>query len=102
MVLHVTGELTRLMRPGDPVTVSGIFLPEPFTGFRAAKAGLLTSTFLLVQRVLSDKQSYNAISMDVGHDAAIQVPALESYQCLLMYQDDPFARQLPGIWLQSC
>lgn len=72
MVLHVTGELTRLMRPGDPVTVSGIFLPEPFTGFRAAKAGLLTSTFLLVQRVLSDKQSYNAISMDVGHDAAIQ------------------------------
>lgn len=73
MVVHLTGELTRTMKPGDPVTVSGIFLPEPFVGFRAAKAGLLTSTFLLAQRVLSDKQSYNAISQDVMHDAAIQV-----------------------------
>ena len=32
--------------PGDVVAVSGIFLPIPFTGFRAIRAGLTADTFL--------------------------------------------------------
>jgi len=46
LTVHLRGELTRGAKPGDAVTVSGVFLPEPFTGFRAMRAGLLTSVFL--------------------------------------------------------
>lgn len=76
MVVHLMGELTRVVKPGDPVTVSGVFLPEPFTGFRAAKAGLLTTTFLLAQRVQLDKQSYEALSHDAMQEDGIQVTPL--------------------------
>jgi DNA replication licensing factor MCM7 len=31
MVVHLMGALTRTVKPGDAVTLSGIFLPEPFT-----------------------------------------------------------------------
>ncbi len=46
LTVHLRGALTRTAKPGDAVTVSGVFLPEPFTGFRAMRAGLLTSVFL--------------------------------------------------------
>ncbi len=47
MTIHAYGENTRLVLPGDQVSVSGIFLPVPHTGFRQIKAGLLSDTFLL-------------------------------------------------------
>lgn len=31
MVVHLLGALTRTVKPGDAVTLSGVFLPEPFT-----------------------------------------------------------------------
>ena len=36
------------MKPGDVVVLTGIFLPEPVQGFRAMRAGLLTTTYILV------------------------------------------------------
>ena len=36
------------MKPGDVVIMTGIFLPEPVQGFRAMRAGLLTTTYILV------------------------------------------------------
>ena len=32
--VHLRGALTRCAKPGDAVTISGIFLPQPLTGFR--------------------------------------------------------------------
>ena len=32
--VHLRGSLTRCAKPGDAVTVSGVFLPQPLTGFR--------------------------------------------------------------------
>ncbi len=32
--VHLRGGLTRSAKPGDAVTLSGIFLPQPLTGFR--------------------------------------------------------------------
>lgn len=32
--------------PGDVVSISGIFLPIPYLGFRALRAGLTADTFL--------------------------------------------------------
>lgn len=31
------GEVTRSMKPGDDVTIAGIFLPEQYTGFRGMR-----------------------------------------------------------------
>ncbi|KAH9009215.1 MCM-domain-containing protein [Lactarius deliciosus] len=46
MTVHVNGSLTRTMSPGDIVHLGGIFLPIPYTGFQAVRAGLLTDTYL--------------------------------------------------------
>ena len=46
--IHLRGEVCRSMKPGDVVVLTGIFLPEPVQGFRAMRAGLLTTTYILV------------------------------------------------------
>ena len=44
--------------PGDMVEISGIFLPTPFTGFRAMRAGLVADTYLEAMSVTQFKQRY--------------------------------------------
>lgn len=56
--LRVYGELTRVMKPGDLVTVSGIFLVAPYHGFRAVRAGLTTDTYIEAMHVVPSKKSY--------------------------------------------
>ena len=46
--VHLRGELCRSMKAGDVVVLTGVFLPEPVQGFKAMRAGLLTTTYLLV------------------------------------------------------
>ena len=58
MTVHVHGSLTRLMNPGDVVQLGGIFLPIPYTGFQAIRAGLLTDTFLETHHVHQLKKQY--------------------------------------------
>ena len=58
LTIHLYGELTRSCSAGDVVTVSGIFLPMPYTGFRGMKAGLITDTYLEAQHVEKHKKSY--------------------------------------------
>lgn len=48
-MVHLRGSLTRSLKAGDSVTLSGIFLPEPYTGARAMlRASLLTATYMEV------------------------------------------------------
>lgn len=61
--VQLRGDLTRRVKPGDAVTLTGVFLPEPFTGYRAIKAGLITSTFIEAMNITHDKQSYTASSL---------------------------------------
>lgn len=42
------GDMTRRCVPGDIVSVSGMFLPSPFAGFRAIRAGLTADVYLEV------------------------------------------------------
>ncbi|EGW32845.1 DNA helicase and DNA replication licensing factor [Spathaspora passalidarum NRRL Y-27907] len=70
--IHVNGDLVRSMNPGDTVDVSGIFMPSPYTGFRALKAGLLTETYLEAQYVHHHKKQYDETSLSAQADAAIQ------------------------------
>jgi DNA replication licensing factor MCM7 len=51
------------MNPGDTVDISGIFMPSPYTGFRALKAGLLTETYLETQYVKQHKKQYDLMTL---------------------------------------
>lgn len=44
--------------PGDVVELSGIFLPIPYTGFRAMRAGLVADTYLEAMSVTHFKKKY--------------------------------------------
>lgn len=52
------GELTRCCAAGDIVLITGIFLPTPFTGWQALKAGLIADTFIQSTRIEKTKKSY--------------------------------------------
>ena len=59
LTIHCHGELVRQVNPGDVVDIAGIFLPTPYTGFKAIKAGLLTDTYLEAQHVRQHKKAYD-------------------------------------------
>ncbi|KAF9566354.1 MCM-domain-containing protein [Agrocybe pediades] len=63
MTVHVNGNLTRLMNPGDIVHLGGIFLPIPYTGFQAIRAGLLTDTYLEAHYVYQLKKQYTEMEV---------------------------------------
>ena len=46
MTIYARGETTRLCKPGDHVSVTGVFLPMLRTGFRQMSQGLLSETFM--------------------------------------------------------
>ncbi|KAH7417392.1 MCM2/3/5 family-domain-containing protein [Cadophora sp. MPI-SDFR-AT-0126] len=58
------GALVRRINPGDVVDIAGIFLPTPYTGFKAIRAGLLTDTFLEAQHVTQHKKAYEDLAVD--------------------------------------
>ena len=78
MSVQLRGELTRTVKPGSAVTIAGIFLPEPYTGFRAMRAGLLTSTYLEAQAITHMKASYQEHSQDAALQAKIEVRAFSA------------------------
>ncbi|KAL9092473.1 MAG: hypothetical protein Q9159_000820 [Coniocarpon cinnabarinum] len=58
LTVHCYGGLVRQINPGDVMDLSGIFLPIPYTGFKAIRAGLLTDTYLDAQHVRLHKKQY--------------------------------------------
>jgi len=65
LTIHCHGTLTRQINPGDVVDVAGIFLPTPYTGFKAIRAGLLTDTYLEAQWVNQHKKAYHEETIDL-------------------------------------
>ena len=64
LTIHCHGTLARRISPGDVVDVAGIFLPTPYTGFKAIRAGLLTDTYLEAQWVNQHKKAYDDLAID--------------------------------------
>lgn len=58
------GTLVRQINPGDVVDVAGIFLPTPYTGFKAMRAGLLTDTYLEAHHITQHKKAYEDMGTD--------------------------------------
>jgi len=71
MTVHVNGSLTRQMNPGDVVHLGGIFLPIPYTGFQAVRAGLLTDTYLEVHHIHQLKKQYSEMETTPAIERAI-------------------------------
>lgn len=61
MTVHLYGNMVRQVSPGDIVNFGAIYLPTPYTGYQAIRAGLLTDTYLEVQDVLQLKKQYTAM-----------------------------------------
>jgi len=72
MTVHVNGNLTRQMNPGDVVHLAGIFLPIPYTGFQAIRAGLLTDTYVEVHHIHQLKKSYSDMEVTPEIDAVLR------------------------------
>lgn len=51
MTVSFFGDLCRSCNPGDHVVIDGIYMPRPYSGFKAIKAGLLTDTYLLAHNL---------------------------------------------------
>jgi DNA replication licensing factor MCM7 len=64
LTVQCHGTLTRQINPGDVVDIAGIFLPTPYTGFKAITAGLLTDTYLEAQHVHQHKKAYDELKPD--------------------------------------
>ncbi|CAJ2501234.1 Uu.00g040870.m01.CDS01 [Anthostomella pinea] len=58
------GSAVRQINPGDVVDVSGIFLPTPYTGFKAMRAGLLTDTYIEAHHIVQHKKAYEEMVID--------------------------------------
>ncbi|KAI1502432.1 DNA replication licensing factor mcm7 [Biscogniauxia marginata] len=58
------GSAVRQINPGDVVDVSGIFLPTPYTGFKAMRAGLLTDPYLEAHTIVQHKKAYDEMIID--------------------------------------
>ena len=71
MTIHVHGGLTRLMNPGDVVHLGGIFLPIPYTGFQAIRAGLLTDAYLETHYIHQLKKQYSEMETTPDIERAI-------------------------------
>ncbi|KAI7865033.1 MCM2/3/5 family-domain-containing protein [Spinellus fusiger] len=71
MTVHLYGARCRTLTPGDVCNVSGIFLPTPYTGFKALKAGLLTDTYMETQYVHRLKKQYDQIELSEQEEAQI-------------------------------
>ncbi|KZF26816.1 putative DNA replication licensing factor Mcm7 [Xylona heveae TC161] len=65
LTIQCHGGLTRQINPGDMVDIAGIFLPTPYTGFKAIRAGLLTDTYLEAQYITQHKQAYDDLTIDL-------------------------------------
>ena len=76
LTVYVRGDGTRHASPGDQITVTGVFLPVPYSGFRAIRAGLLSDTFLEAHHIHKAKKTYqeqtltDAMREDIEEKAA--------------------------------
>ncbi|SCU84948.1 LADA_0D04830g1_1 [Lachancea dasiensis] len=71
LTIHINGALVRSLSPGDVVDVTGIYMPSPYTGFKALKAGLLTETYLEAQHVFQHKKKFAAFEITPETEARV-------------------------------
>ena len=94
LTVHCYGGLVRQINPGDVMDLSGIFLPIPYTGFKAIKAGLLTDTYLEAQHVRLHKKQYD--EMILAEQTLTRMDGLASSGQLYEYLARSLAPEIYG------
>ena len=72
----VTGELTRTVKPGNHVVISGICIAQPYAAASNARPGLLTSAFVETMDIQVEKLSYASAAVSEAELLMIQVTPL--------------------------
>ncbi|KAF2725429.1 MCM-domain-containing protein [Polychaeton citri CBS 116435] len=94
LAIHCHGALVRQLNPGDVVDIAGIFLPTPYTGFKAIKAGLLTDTYLEAQHINQHKKAYD--NMVLAPTTISRMTALEQSGQLYEFLSRSIAPEIFG------
>lgn len=71
MTIIARGESTRCVVPGDQVILGGVYLPTPFTGYQAIRAGLTADTYLEAHSIIKSKKVENG-SIDTATEEKIE------------------------------
>jgi len=59
MTIYLFGERTRKCQCGDKIEVGGIWLPAPYSGWKAMKTGLTCQTYLHGMHLVKTKKGYS-------------------------------------------
>ena len=78
ITIKAEGSTTRCCDPGDVVEISGVFLPTPYTGFNAIRAGLLSDTYIHAMKIERTKKSY--ADEDPSEDVLMDIDELSGEQ----------------------
>ncbi|KAJ2851865.1 DNA replication licensing factor MCM7 [Coemansia brasiliensis] len=85
LTVHCIEATARTLNPGDVAHVSGVFVPLPYTGFRALRAGLLADTLLEAHHVRPLKRRYDEL-------AAAASPEVHERLAQLQRDGDAYSR----------
>jgi DNA replication licensing factor MCM7 len=83
ITVHISGDLTRRCNAGDILTISGVFLPEVMTGFRAIRSGLTANTYVEAMDITRQVQSYEESTID--EDATIEIQKIQASSCIAFH-----------------
>ncbi|KAJ2306420.1 DNA replication licensing factor MCM7, partial [Coemansia sp. RSA 2705] len=76
LTVHCVEATARTLSPGDVAHVAGVFLPLPYTGLRALRAGLLADTLLEAHHVRPLKRRYDELAAEAAPDVHVRLAAL--------------------------
>ncbi|PVZ97811.1 hypothetical protein BB558_004217 [Smittium angustum] len=73
LTVNCLESLTRVAKPGDVINVGGVFLPSPYTGWRAYRAGLLADTLLEAHSIMLQKAQYDLLASSLNSNAEAKI-----------------------------
>ncbi|KAJ2519277.1 DNA replication licensing factor MCM7 [Coemansia sp. RSA 1939] len=77
LTVHCYESTVRKLNPGDVAHIGGVFLPQPYTGFRALRAGLLADTLLEAHHVRPLKKRYDELAAELTDEMRARLAQVE-------------------------
>ncbi|KAJ2391783.1 DNA replication licensing factor MCM7, partial [Coemansia sp. RSA 2559] len=78
LTIHCYEGAVRKLNPGDVAHIGGAFLPQPYTGFRALRAGLLADTLLEAHHIHPLKRRYDQLASALTPEMHMRLEQLKS------------------------
>lgn len=77
LTIHCYESTVRKLNPGDVAHVTGVFLPQPYSGFRALRAGLLADTLLEAHSIRPLKRRYDQLASELTPEIYMRLAKLQ-------------------------